>query len=126
MAGRLGDILVDRGHVTREQVEGALRSQGVEQGMLGAILLRRGQITLQQLGEALAEQCEVPFRQISPHAISPQVVRLLPEPFARERKVVAIEVQRDRMTLAMSAPDDIETISEVELLTEIRDSLKKG
>jgi hypothetical protein len=45
MAGRLGDILIDKGHVTQEQLESALRSQGVERGMLGAILLRRGQIT---------------------------------------------------------------------------------
>ena len=71
MAGRLGDILIDKGHVTQEQLESALRSQGVERGMLGAILLRRGQITLQQLGEAyhnriiVAPFCYEPVTQVS-------------------------------------------------------------
>jgi hypothetical protein len=72
MAGRLGDILVNRGHLTTAQLEGALASQGSERGMLGAILLRRGLVTHDQLGSALAEQFEVPFRAIVPETINPQ------------------------------------------------------
>ena len=112
MAGRLGDILVQRGHISAEQLQSALATQGSERGMLGAILLRRGLITLEQLGSALAQQFEVPFRQIVPEVINPQIVRLLPEPFARDRLAVPIEVNRGKLQLAITAPDDIETISE--------------
>jgi len=117
MAGRLGDILVDHGHITEAQLQAALASQGSERGMLGAILLRRGLVTLPQLGEALAEQFEVPFREIVPTAINPQVARLLPEQFARDRSIVPIEIEDGRVVLAMVAPDDIESISETELIT---------
>lgn len=116
MAGRLGDILVRQGLLTESQVESALKAQGSERGMLGAILVRRGLITVEQLGTALAEQYEVPYREIVPETINPQIVRLLPESLARERAVVPIEVNAGRMTLAMVAPDDIETISEAELI----------
>ena len=117
MAGRLGDILVQHGHITESQLDTALKSQGSEKGMLGQLLVRRGLINLEQLGPALAEQFEVPYREVVPQTINPQLVRLLPEPFAREHCAVPVEISSGRMTLAMSAPDDIETISEAELIT---------
>ena len=79
MAGRLGDILVARGHISKEDLQAALSSQGGQRGMLGEILVARGYINSQQLGEALSAQFEVPFRPIPLDNINPQVVRLLPE-----------------------------------------------
>ncbi|MCA9249336.1 MAG: Flp pilus assembly complex ATPase component TadA [Planctomycetales bacterium] len=116
MAGRLGDILVRHGHITESQLEAALKAQGSERGMLGALLLRRGLVSVPQLGAALAEQYEVDFEEIVADAVNPQIVRLLPEDLARERAVVPIGVAGGQMKLAMVAPDDIETISEAELI----------
>jgi len=117
MAGRLGDILVERGHISENQLQAALKSQGSERGMLGTILLRRGLINYEQLGGALEVQFEVDFRQVVPQAVNPQVVRLLPEKLARERNAAAVGISAGRLELAMVAPDDIETISEAELIT---------
>ncbi len=120
MAGRLGDILVRRGIITESQLQAALAAQGSERGMLGVLLMRRGLITHDQLGESLEEQFEVPFREIIPQAINPQIVRLLPEKMAREREVVPVGIGGGSLQLAMVAPDDIETISEAELITGYR------
>ena len=120
MAGRLGDILVDREIITEAQLHAALQAQGTGRGMLGEILLRQGLVTNNQLGDALSEQFEVPFHEIVPEAINAQIVRLLPETLSRQRNMVPIEVEGDCMTLAMVAPDDIETISEAELITGYR------
>ena len=114
---RLGDILIRQGLVTQGQLEAALAAQGSERGMLGRILVRRGLITLDQLGEALAEQFGVPFADVVPQTVNPQVVRLLPERLARQRSCVPISVSGSTLQLAMVAPDDIETISEAELIT---------
>ena len=62
-------------------------------------------------------QFGVPFAEVVPQAVNPQVVRLLPEKLARQRSCVPICVAGSTMQLAMVAPDDIETISEVELIT---------
>ena len=120
MAGRLGDILVQRGIITEAQLQSALASQGLEPGMLGEILRRRGLITIEQLGSALEEQFEVPFMRIVPEAVNPQVARMLPENMARTQQAVPIAVGDGRMTLAMVAPDNIETIGEAELLSGYR------
>ena len=117
MTGRLGDILIRRGEITESQLEVALRSQGTERGMLGSILVSQGLISFDQLGSALSEQFQVPFYEVVPEVINPQIVRLLPESFARERQAVAVGVESGTLQLAMGAPDDIETIAEVELIT---------
>ncbi len=117
MAGRLGDILVQRGIITEAQLQTALASQGSERGMLGEILRRRGLITVEQLGSALEEQFEVPFTRIVPEAVNSQIARMLPENMARTQQAVPIAVAGGKMTLAMVAPDNIETIGEAELLS---------
>ncbi|MGB7327299.1 MAG: ATPase, T2SS/T4P/T4SS family, partial [Rubripirellula sp.] len=121
MVARLGDILVDEGFLTEECLSLAIqeKTRGV---MLGDWLLKRGDITRQQLGAALARQFEVPYEDIDSSAINPQIIRLLPEKFARSRQILPISVRRHEkflrcLRLAMVAPDDIETIAEVELMT---------
>jgi len=114
---RLGDILVRRGCITEGQVESALAAQGSERGMLGTILIRRGLIDTEQLGEALSEQYGVPFTEVIPESINPQVVRLLPEDLARKCHAVPVGISGRTMQLAMVAPDDMDVICEAELIT---------
>ncbi len=114
---RLGDILVRNGWITSGQLQSALSAQGSEQGLLGMILVRRGLVTSDQLGEALAEQYGVPYMEVVPEGINPQIVRLLPEELARSRRVVPVSVNDRCLQLAMLAPDDMDTISEAELIT---------
>lgn len=117
---RLGDILIDKGWITPAQLESALAAQGTEKGLLGTLLVRRGLISVDQLGEALAEQYGVPFVDLVPEGINPQVVRLLPEELARSRRMAPVSVHNRSLQLAMLAPDDIDAIGEAELITGYR------
>ncbi len=117
MAGRLGDILVARGYITAEQLDAALVSQAGQKGMLGELLVARDLITTNQLGEVLSEQFAVPYEEVVPEAVNPQVVRLIPEHVSRQRMMAPVAVQGSTMTLAMVAPDDMGAISEAELIT---------
>ncbi len=117
MAKMLGDILIERGWLTKEQVDKALserRSVGMQ---LGSFLLHRGMITRDQLGEAFSEQFEVPFQAINLDRTHPQLAKLLPESFVRRRSIVPVAIDEDTLTLGMVWPGDMEAISEVELMT---------
>lgn len=116
MVPRLGDILVDEGFLTAEQLATAVREKK-PRIMLGDWLLQQAYITRPQLGQALARQFEVPYEEIDTSAINPQIIRLLPEKFARARKILPVGLKGRGLRLAMIAPDDIETIAEVELMT---------
>ncbi len=115
MAGRLGDILIKRGWLKEEQLQSVL--QAGHKGMLGDALVARGFINNEQLGQALEEQFDVPFRDVAAEEVHQQVVRLLPEPLARNRLMTPIAVHEGMITLAMVAPDDMGAISEAELVT---------
>ncbi|NOY30304.1 MAG: Flp pilus assembly complex ATPase component [Planctomycetes bacterium] len=114
---RLGDILVRNDWITEGQLQSALNAQGSERGRLGTILVRRGLITNDQLGEALSEQYSVPYLEVVPESINPQVVRLLPEELARKCQAVPVSITGRSLQLAMVAPDDMDTICEAELIT---------
>ena len=53
---RLGDLIVDRGLISREQLEDALLEQQVSRKRLGTILVSNGAITPPDLTEALVSQ----------------------------------------------------------------------
>jgi type IV pilus assembly protein PilB len=113
---RLGDILIEQGVLTAEEMESAFSSKPREI-MLGDWLVQQKLLSTAELGHALAEQFEVPYVDIDPSNINPQIARLIPEDFARCHQAGAIDIKGQIMTLAMVAPDDIETIAEAELMT---------
>ncbi len=113
---RLGDILIEDGTLTEEQFEAAFDSKPREI-LIGDWLVSQRLLSTAQLGQALAKQFGVPYVDIDPSIINPQVARLIPEEFARKNEACAIDIAGNKLTPAMVAPDDIETISEAELMT---------
>ncbi|TWU56824.1 Type II secretion system protein E [Rubripirellula tenax] len=113
---RLGDILIEQGTLSADQMESAFASKPRGE-MIGDWLVSQQLLSTAQLGHALAEQFEVPYIDIDPAHVNPQIARLIPEDFARSQQAGAIDISGKTMTLAMVAPDDIETIAEVELMT---------
>lgn len=116
MTRRLGDILIERHLVTAEQLDGVFRTKP-KSVLIGDWLLENDLLSAEQLGYALSCQFEVPFADVDPTNLDHQVMRLLPEDYARQHEAVAVGVQGRKLRLAMVAPDDIEAIAEAELMT---------
>ena len=113
---RLGDILIDQKVLTAQEMEAAF-SEKPRDFMLGDWLVEQKLVSVAELGYALAEQFEVPYVDIDPSVVNPQIARLVPEDFSKAKQAGAVDINGHTMTLAMVAPDDIETIAEVELMT---------
>jgi len=60
-SNRLGDILVETGKVTAEQLERAARQQAGSGRLLGEVLRDLGLVTDDDIAEALAVQLQIPF-----------------------------------------------------------------
>ena len=117
MTPRLGAVLVERGILSQGALESVLALRRDEDALLGEILLRQGLVTDEDLSDALREQHGVDYPTLDLESIDPQLAHLIPESLARKRLVLPIAVHDGTLILAMVAPDDLETISEVELLT---------
>ena len=96
-----------------------MAAQGSERGLLGTILIRRGLIDVDQLGtKHWLSSMVFRTKDIIPESVRPQVVRLLPEGLAqRSAKLCPVNVSGSTLTLAMTAPDDMDAICEAELIT---------
>ena len=72
---RIGQILVDLGFITDEQLEMLLEEQQQRPGeMLGQIAISMGLITDEQLAQALAEQMGMQVVNLSDVVIPPEVL----------------------------------------------------
>ncbi|MCC9601558.1 Flp pilus assembly complex ATPase component TadA [Stieleria sp. JC731] len=114
---RLGDILLEQEVITETQLQAVLQDQRQTRLPLGVFMLKRGIVSRDQLGAALAEQYETPFYNCESEAIHSQLVRLLPEPYVRRRRVAPVGLSGKILRLGMQNPSDMEAISEIELMT---------
>ncbi|GAG08738.1 unnamed protein product, partial [marine sediment metagenome] len=70
---RLGEILVQAGAITEDDLRRALDVQRKEKGRLGAVLVDLEIVTESRVYEALAEQMGLPLMDLDTMAIDPSV-----------------------------------------------------
>ncbi len=117
MIPKLGKVLIDRGLLSSQALDAALAVRSDEDALLGEILLRQGAISEEDLSAALQEQHGVDFRSLGVESADAQLAQLIPESLARSRLALPIAVDGTTLILAMVRPDDLDTITEIELLT---------
>jgi len=116
---RLGQLLVDSGAITPEQLEEALSIQRANGNsmLLGEVLLERGICSEEAIMEALAKGYGIPFAHVSPKIADPRMVELLPREFLEKHCILPLFKVRDKLTLAVSEPANVFLLEEVARMT---------
>jgi MSHA biogenesis protein MshE len=107
---RLGDLLVQQGIISEEQLMQALAAQKESGRKLGYMLIELGLVTEDQLLAFLSQHLNVPLVDISQHDVSLAAVNMLPEVQARRHRALVLEDKGDRLLVAMSDPADLAAI----------------
>ncbi len=114
MSKKIGQFLMEQGHLTKAQLQTALRTQEFFGGHLGSIFIEFGFIKEQVLGDALSQVTGV---QYSPpeylEGIPPEVYELIPASLADKHKVIPLRVEHGRLHLAMLHPKDLRAINQI-------------
>ena len=113
---RLGDLLVESGLITDEQLQSALEDKPRDQ-KLGDLLLQRGYITEQQLIEVLEFQLGIPHVNLFRYPFDPKLFNVVPKEFAKRNLLVPLKAEGDRLFVAMSDPMDYITVDNLRLST---------
>jgi len=123
----LGQILLEKGIITREQLDSALLRQMRDKKFLGLILIESGVVTNEQILESLTEQKKADFVNLAKvKGIRPDVVKLIPENVARRYNVLGVALQNESMVVAMSNPADIVAIDTIRRMTNNRIRIVKA
>jgi len=117
---RLGDQLIDDGFITREQLEEALFHSKQSGTPIGSVLVKLNFITVDQLRNALSKQQGISTVQSKDLSIDPAVIKLLPEDFIKENKVVPIRTDGKTLFMGMVNPNDKQTLNDIIYLTGLK------
>jgi type IV pilus assembly protein PilB len=117
---KLGEILIDAGVLTQEDLDKALSAQKERGGRLGSVLVSMGLVDEDSMLAALEAQLGIARVQLAKYIINPEVARLLSESFVRSHKVFPVERVGDRLTLAMADPLDVFAIDDVRISTGLQ------
>lgn len=103
---RIGQILVDLGHITDEQLELLLEEQEQQPGeLIGKIAEEMQMITDEQLVQALAEQMGLQVIDLGDFSPAPEVISLLTETMGQMYRVIPIRFDEDTQTLTVATCD---------------------
>ncbi len=100
----LGQILKDHGALHEGLVQEALAVQRERGGRIGEILMELGHVDRAQLARALAEQAGLPFWDIASKPPQPEAVRRLDAASARAFRVVPLAISGTELTVGLSDP----------------------
>src|SRR5690554_7522365 len=110
---RLGDLLVQDGLITEEQLQQALADQRINGRKLGVTLIDLGLITEQALLEFLAKQLNIPLIDLHDRKIAQTAVNLVPEVQARRHRALVLEADDESALVAMSDPADLAAVDAI-------------
>lgn len=110
MSRRLGELLLEKGAITQEQLEQALERQKKEGRRIGEILVELNFVTEEDILIALSAQYGWPYLPLANYRIDSEITALVPEKFAREHCLIPIDQIGDVLTVAMADPLDEESL----------------
>ncbi|EGR2284809.1 type II/IV secretion system protein [Vibrio parahaemolyticus] len=106
---RLGDLLVEEGIVSEDQILQALSAQRSTGQKLGDALIDLGFITEKQMLEFLSQQLGLPLIDLGRAPVDADAVQILPEVHARRLRAMVVARNGDTLRVAMSDPADLFT-----------------
>ncbi len=111
---RLGDLLIQQGLLSEEQLKLALERQKATGRKLGRIFVESGYVTEEGISQALARQLRIPFLDLRQFTPKPDLVRLLPEAQARRfRALILADLGDGRLQVGLSDPTDLQAYDEI-------------
>jgi MSHA biogenesis protein MshE len=116
---RLGDLLIEQGLLTQEQLKLSLDQQKTTGRKLGRVFVESGYVTEDGISNALARQLRIPFVNLDSFTPKPDLIRLLPEaPARRFRALVLDQTPEGRLLIGMSDPTDLQAYDEITRLVK--------
>ncbi|MBY9077579.1 Flp pilus assembly complex ATPase component TadA [Paenibacillus sp. HN-1] len=117
---RLGDLLVENGIISQEQLQEALVEQRKTKRKLGDLLISQGYITEQQLIEVLEFQLGIPHVSLFKYQIDPAITQIIPESLAKRYQVLPFLKEGGKLMVAMADPLDYFAIEDLRMSTGFR------
>jgi type IV pilus assembly protein PilB len=117
---RIGELLLEEGTITEEQLKQALVQQKSTGRLLGEVLVESGVIEPSLLVQTLARRLGFPGCHLRHGLIDPALLKLIGDEEATRLKAIPLFKVRDTLTVAMAEPQSLPTIDRLRQLTNCK------
>ncbi|MBW3663964.1 MAG: type IV-A pilus assembly ATPase PilB [Actinobacteria bacterium] len=114
---QLGQILIEEGLISDEQLRTAQEIQQQHGRSLGRVLIDRGHVTERDLVRALATQIGMDFVDLSDEEVDATAVTAISETLARRYNALPIGYENGRLVVAMSDPANVFALDDIRAIT---------
>ncbi|MCL2087217.1 MAG: Flp pilus assembly complex ATPase component TadA [Oscillospiraceae bacterium] len=119
---RIGDILLESGFITKEQLNSALEKQknpkdNPDNMKIGDFMLKLGYVSETQLLHALSTRLKVPFVDLTTTKIDVESAKKIPEALAKKHICIGYKVSHGRLYVATNDPINFFIFEELKITT---------
>ncbi|MBI3049927.1 MAG: Flp pilus assembly complex ATPase component TadA [Acidobacteria bacterium] len=120
MRMRIGECLRQEGIITEDDLQAALIEHKRTRERVGAVLIRMGLASERQIAKALASQLGFEYADLAERPPDSAAVVLIPREVALKRTCIAVALQKNALTVAMSDPLLFTLVQDLEFQTGYR------
>ena len=114
---QLGELLLERGIINVDQLNGALKVQKEQGGLIGRVLVNLGFANEEEIAQAITVQYGFPYLPLSSYEVNVEAMKLIPQNVAEQYNLIAIDRMADMLTIAMSNPLNIQAVEVIEMIS---------
>ena len=114
---RLGELLVNAGKITDDQLENALSAQQTDGGRVGTHLVKMGFIDDDDLVEFLSQRYGVPAINLGEIEVDESIIGIIPAEVARKYTILPVSKAGAKLTIAMVDPTNVFAMDDVKFMT---------
>jgi type IV pilus assembly protein PilB len=114
---KLGELLIETGLMSVEQLMEALKVQRDTGKRLGSILMDMNFVSEEEIAFALAMQLKIPYIDLHDYPIKENVLESIPREVSNKFTVVAIDLKSNILNVAMADPLDLNVIKDLQFIT---------
>ncbi|MBI4425265.1 MAG: Flp pilus assembly complex ATPase component TadA, partial [Elusimicrobia bacterium] len=118
---RIGDILVQGGVITQEQLQQALKTQKQAGCLLGEAIVKLGFATEEAIAIGISKQINVPYASRENKILrverSQNLEKIVNERFARDNLLLPLFLDDKTVAVAMADPDNMMVLDNLKLMT---------
>ena len=115
---KLGEILIHYKIITPEQLEEGLKIKKTKEKRIGEILIDLGRVTQDEINWVLGKQLNLPYVHVNIGNIDIQLSKNISEDTLRKFKAIPIMELNDELVIAIADPTDEEAIEAIKEVTK--------
>lgn len=115
-AGKLGELLVSQGLISRDQLKSAIDHKTQTRSRLSSSLVQLGHINEKVLATFLSKQYGITAISLDDVTVPEEAARLVPLSLCDRHNLVPLSLEGNRLTIAVSDPTNVAAVDDVRFL----------